>query len=72
MTEEISEIHEKAHKATFHLFDDRVFLVDGDKIDGNKTLMLHNSMNPALKVINPILGEVFKILDTGLNFFRGK
>ena len=34
--------------------------------------MLHNSLNPALKVMNPILGEVFQILDTALNAFRGQ
>ena len=66
--EEISELHDKAKKATLNLFDDRVFMVYGD--DGEKTLKLYDSMNPVVKLVNPLLGGVFKIVDTNLNAFR--
>jgi hypothetical protein len=68
--DQINELHETTQKATLHLFDDRVFLVEGDRQDGDKVLMLHHSLNPALRVINPLLGSVFKIVDTNLNAFR--
>jgi hypothetical protein len=68
--DEIDEIHRKAQKATFHLFDDRVFLVEGDKSDGEKWLNLHDSMNPILRKLNPILGGAIKIFDIEVNSFR--
>ena len=67
--EEISELQEKAKKATLNLFDDRVYIVD-DGDDGEKTLKLYESMNPVVKLVNPLLGGVFKIVETNLNAFR--
>lgn len=68
--DEISELHEKVQKATFYMFDDRVFIVDSDRKEGERALKLHDSVNPVLKMINPLLGGVFKIVDSNLNAFR--
>jgi hypothetical protein len=67
--DEINKVHDKAQRATFRLFDDRVFFVDGNKQDGEKILKLHDG-NPVSRKINPVLGGAFKIIDINLNAFR--
>ena len=66
---QIQKMHTKASKATLHLFDDRVFVVD-DKAEAEKLLHINTTKNPIAKKMFPIMGEFIKLTNIGLSAFR--
>lgn len=65
----IEKMHAKASKASLHLFDDRVFVVD-DKAEAEKLLHINTTNNPIAKKMNPIMGAFLKLIDIELCAFR--
>lgn len=66
---QIEKMHAKASKASLHLFDDRVFLVD-DRVEAEKLLGINTTNNPIAKKVNPIFGAFLKLIDIELSSFR--
>jgi len=65
----IEKMHAKASKASLHLFDDRVFVVD-DKAEAEKLLHINTTNNPIAKKMNPIMGAFLKLIDIEICAFR--
>jgi len=68
--QELKQWHHKAQKASLHLFDDRVFIVDEDRTDAKRQLGINTTKNPISKRTNPLLSLVLRIFDIGVSAFR--
>jgi len=69
LLQDAKKLHENVSRASFHLFDDRVFMAE-DQEEAQNLLALNNSTNLIRKFVNPILGEIMKTLDLGISSFR--
>ena len=66
---QIEKMHAKASKASLHLFDDRVFVVD-DKAEAEKLLRINTTSNPIAKKMFPIMGAFLKLVEIEISAFR--
>lgn len=66
---QIEKMHAKASRASLHLFDDRVFVVD-DKAEAEKLLHINTTNNPIGKKMFPILAAFLKVIDIEISAFR--
>ena len=68
--QELKQWHHKAQKASLHLFDDRVFIVDEDRTDAKRQLGINTTKNPVSKRTHPLLSLVLRIFDIAVSAFR--
>ena len=68
--QELKQWHYKAQKASLHLFDDRVFIVDEDRTDAKRQLGINTTKNPVSKRTNPLLSLVLRTFDIAISAFR--
>jgi len=66
---QIEKMHDKASRASLHLFDDRVFVVD-DRAEAEKLLHVNTTNNPIAKKMFPILAAFLKLIDIEISAFR--
>ena len=68
--QQLKQWHYKAQRASLHLFDDRLFIVDEDRTDAKRLLGINTTNNPVSKRTNPLLSLVLRIFDIGVSAFR--
>ena len=66
---QIEKMHAKASRASLHLFDDRVFVVD-DRAEAEKLLHMNPTNNPIAKKVFPILAAFLRLIDIEISTFR--